>query len=115
MKKLLLIPALFFLGCSEPNLPNDCLIDAVNFNQANASKWRLTNGGVWNDILIVQYESPRGLMGHCFSVFEWEGKLWAWDQEGSRLLSSQKNEPLFIARELMSNVVWAYWIKDHRK
>lgn len=114
LKLLILITCLSFMtGCSD-NLPNDCVLDAINFNQAIASKQRLDKSDVWNDILIVQIYKDGQTMGHCYSVFLWKGQLWAWDQDGSRLLRTTADKPLLIARELNENAIAGYWIKDHR-
>jgi len=114
LKLLILITALSLMSACSDNLPNDCILDAINFNQALASRDRLTKSEVWNDILIVHLYKDGQTMGHCYSVFEWKGQLWAWDQDGSRLLRTSADKPLLIARELNPDAVMGYWIKDHR-
>ena len=38
-------------------------------------------------------------MGHAVCVFEYGGKLWTYDHEGSYTIKANKNDPLAIAKQ----------------
>lgn len=71
MKPLLFLPLLALFGC-ETAAP-DCLIRATIATKA------LQSQGVKAKTLFVYYKNKRA--GHCYTVWEDHGKMWAYDAD----------------------------------
>lgn len=70
---------------------NACLPAAIICTES------LTNAGIWARVVAYQYVGPGA--GHAICVYEYDGRLWTYDQRGSIAVSfTDKNDALGIAK-----------------
>ena len=93
MKILLII--LLLCSCGNPvnrltyRQENGCIPQAIICKKALSKK------KVWARVILYYYAD----MGHAVCVFEYGGKLWTYDHEGSFTIKANKNDPLAIAKQ----------------
>jgi len=94
MKTLILI-TLLLCSCGNPvnhltyRQDNGCVPQAIICKKALSKK------KVWSRVVLYYYNN----MGHAICVFEYGGKLWTYDHEGSFTIKADKNDPLAIAKQ----------------
>ena len=94
MKALLSI-VFFLCSCGNPvnrikyQQENGCVPQAIICQKA------LSKRDVWARVVLYYYAN----MGHAVCVFEYGGKLWTYDHEGSFTVKADKNDPLAIAKQ----------------
>lgn len=93
MKSLLII--LLLCSCGNPvnhlayRQDNGCVPQAIVCKKALLKK------EVWARVVLYYYAD----MGHAVCVFEYGGKLWTYDHEGSYTIKADRNDPLAIAKQ----------------
>jgi hypothetical protein len=121
MKKLAL--ALMLTGCCsyiipEPyatqikmNLSRDCLLDAAIFEDALEGSEKLNGTDIWHRILIIRYGNNTS---HAMTIFQWDGRLWGWDDRGSTEVSSRvdRSRAIDVALDLYPEAVGAMYLEE---
>lgn len=68
---------------------NGCVPQAIICQKALSKK------KLWARVVLYYYAN----MGHAVCVFEYGGKLWTYDHEGSFTIRADRNDPLAIAKQ----------------
>lgn len=86
---------------SDRRVVDGCLIQALNF-QADLKKEDL----LWTKILMVWYDGT----GHAYCVFRLKnGNAYAYDQNGTKMISANRLDALTVAKELKPWVMHALY------
>ena len=121
MKKLMggiflaLAVGMLGVGCAQSEaLPNACMVQAIHHQQLVQTNQTVRQRG-YQGALTVSFLDRS--VGHAVSVYERNGKLWAYDPEqGAKLLSGRKGpawkDATHLARLVFpgESVLYAAWL-----